>query len=323
VRLIGYGAIVVSIRTADRHGQFDDIVLGCDDLEGYLNRSRYYGAVVGRYGNRIAKGRFTIDGTTYQLATNNGPNHLHGGIRGFDKVVWTPAGSVGGDGDPSVALTYTSRAGEEGYPGTLTARVVYMLTARNELVIDYHATTDAPTPVNLTNHSYFNLAGEGRGDILGHRLTLDADRFTPVDDTLIPTGEVAPVDGTPFDFRVETAIGARIDAHHEQLRHGPGYDHNFVLTPADGRRRAARVVEPASGRTLEVATTEPGVQFYSGNHLFGQIGKRGHAYALRSGLCLETQHFPDSPNQPQFPSTILRPGDTYHSQTVFTFGVSA
>jgi aldose 1-epimerase len=319
VRAIAYGAILVSIRTPDRRGQRDDIVLGSDDLDGYLTRPRYFGAVVGRYGNRIAKGRFTLDGKTYELAVNNGANHLHGGIRGFDKVVWR-AREFARDGHTAVAFQYSSPDGEEGYPGTLTATVTYTLTARNELVVEYEAAADKATPINLTNHSYFNLAGEGRGDILQHRVRLDADRFTPVDDTMIPTGELKAVAGTPFDFRQETPIGARIDSDDEQLRRGSGYDHNFVLNGDGSLRHAARVVEPASGRTLDVATTEPGVQFYAGNHLNGQPGKNGHAYGKRSGLCLETQHFPDSPNQPAFPSTILRPGATYRSTTVFTFG---
>jgi aldose 1-epimerase len=320
VRAIAYGAILVSVRVPDRRGQLDDVVLGCDDLEGYLTRSRYFGAVVGRYGNRIANGRFTLDGKTFQLATNNGRNHLHGGVKGFDKVVWS-AQPYARDGHSAVAFSYTSRDGEESYPGTLHARVSYTLTARNELVVEYEATTDKPTPVNLTQHSYFNLAGEGRGDILQHELVIDADRFTPVDDTMIPTGELTPVAGTPFDFRKPTAIGARIGADHEQLRRGTGYDHNFVLQPATGPRRAARVVEPTTGRTLEIATTQPGVQFYSGNHLAGQLGKSGHTYGPRTGFCLETQHYPDSPNHPHFPSTILRPGNMFQSKTVFTFGV--
>ena len=324
VRAIAYGAILVSVRAPDRRGRLDDIVLGCDDLEGYLARSRYFGAVVGRYGNRIANGRFTLDGRTFQLATNNGPNHLHGGVKGFDKVVWR-AQPYARDGHTAVAFSYTSPDGEEAYPGTLNARVSYALTERNELVVEYEATTDKPTPVNLTQHTYFNLAGEGRGDILQHVLSLDADRFTPVDETMIPTGDLAPVGGTPFDFRQPTAIGARIGVADEQLRRGAGYDHNFVLTAGAAGSghlvHATRVVEPASGRTLDVATTEPGVQFYSGNHLAGQIGKGGHAYGPRTGFCLETQHFPDSPNHPHFPSTILRPGETYQSKTVFTFGI--
>jgi len=347
VRVITYGAVIVSIKAPDRRGHFDDIVTGFDTLDGYLTRSRYFGAVVGRYGNRIANGRFTLDGKTYELATNNGKNHLHGGLRGFDKVVW--AGStVERDGNSGVALTYVSRDGEEGYPGTLNATVTYTLTARNELIVDYAATTDRATPINLTNHSYFNLAGDGHGDILQHVLTIDADRYTPTDDTQIPTGELAPVEGTPFDFRKPTPIGARIDANDEQIRRGHGYDHNFVLrstspqsasagsaSPRSGSPRsaslsgersphhAARVVDPSSGRTLDVATTEPGVQFYSGNNLDGSaVGKSGHVYARRTSLCLETQHFPDSPNHANFPSAILRPGERFQSRTVFTFGVT-
>jgi aldose 1-epimerase len=320
VRAIPYGAIIVSIRVPDRRGDLADVVLGFDDLQGYLERSRYFGAVVGRYGNRIANGRFSLDGRTYQLATNNGPNHLHGGVRGFDKVVWR-AQADRPEGGTRVVFSYTSRDGEEAYPGTLNARVTYEVNERNELSVEYEATTDAPTPVNLTQHTYFNLAGEGRGDILGHVLALDADQFLPVDETMIPTGELAGVAGTPFDFRRPTPIGARINDAHEQLKRGTGYDHSFVVQGAPGLRRAAHVVEPASGRTLEIVTTEPGVQFYSGNHLSGQAGKAGHTYAARSGFCLETQHYPDSPNHAHFPSTILRPGATYRSKTVFIFGV--
>jgi aldose 1-epimerase len=320
VRAITYGAIIVSVRVPDQRGATADVVLGFDDLQGYLERSRYFGAVVGRYGNRIANGRFTLDGRSYQLATNNGPNHLHGGVKGFDKVVWQ-AQAERPDGGTRVAFGYTSRDGEESYPGTLNATVSYAVTDRNELVVEYEATADKPTPVNLTQHTYFNLAGEGNGDILGHVLALDADQFLPVDASMIPTGELAAVGGTPFDFRRPASIGSRIGAAHEQLLRGSGYDHNFVLLGAPGLRRAAHVVEPSSGRTLEVSTTEPGVQFYSGNHLSGQLGKGGHAYGKRSGFCLETQHFPDSPNHSHFPSTILRPGTTYRSKTVFTFGV--
>jgi len=320
VRAIPYGAIIVSIRVPDRRGDLADVVLGFDDLQGYLERSRYFGAVVGRYGNRIANGRFSLDGRTYQLATNNGPNHLHGGVKGFDKVVWR-AQADRPEGGTRVVFSYTSRDGEEAYPGTLNARVTYEVNERNELSVEYEATTDAPTPVNLTQHTYFNLAGEGRGDILGHVLALDADQFLPVDETMIPTGELAGVAGTPFDFRRPTPIGARINDAHEQLKRGTGYDHSFVVQGAPGLRRAAHVVEPASGRSLEIVTTEPGVQFYSGNHLSGQAGKAGHTYAARSGFCLETQHYPDSPNHAHFPSTILRPGATYRSKTVFIFGV--
>jgi aldose 1-epimerase len=323
VRAITYGAILVSIAVPDREGRLADVVVGHESLEGYLTRSRFFGAVAGRYANRIAGGQFTLDGRTYPLAKNNGPNHLHGGIKGFDKVVWRAA--IGKDRrGPSVVFSRTSPDGEEGYPGTLAVTVTYTVTGKNELVVDYGASTDKPTHINLTQHSYFNLAGEGAGDILGHRLTLDADRYTPVDAGQIPTGVLAPVEGTPFDFRRETPIGARIDADHEQLRIGGGYDHNFVLTrSAPGLSRAARVVEPTSGRTLVVFTTEPGVQFYSANKLDGSItGKRGHVYGTRSALCLETQHFPDSPNKPQFPSTVLRPAEPYRSTTVFAFGVA-
>jgi len=317
------------VRVPDRRARVDDVVLGFDALPDYLARSRYFGAVVGRYGNRIAKGRFTLDGRTYELATNNGPNHLHGGIKGFDKVVWTATPFERG-GDVGVVYSYTSRDGEEGYPGELHATVWYALTPRRELAIEYAATTDKATPINLTQHSYFNLAGEGSGDVLHHQLTIDADRFTPVDENLIPTGELAAVEGTPFDFRRATAIGDRIDGEHPQLKIGKGYDHNYVLNGSPGPnggapalRRAARVVEPSGGRTLEVATTEPGMQFYSGNYLTGQVGKRGHEYGPRTGFCLETQHFPDSPNHSNFPSTILRPGREYRTKTVFTFGVLA
>ena len=321
VRAITYGAIIVSLRVPDRAGRFDDVVLGHDELAGYLAQPAYFGAVVGRYGNRIAKGRFTLDGKTYTLATNNGPNHLHGGVRGFDKVVWKADPPTAGAA--SVTLRYTSPDGEEGYPGTLAARVTYTLSDRDELTFEYSATTDKATPVNLTQHSYFNLGAPG-SDILGHELTLEADRFTPVDATLIPTGQLAPVSGTPFDFRKPTAIGARIAQDDEQLRRGGGYDHNFVLSRAgEGLRRAGLLADPGTGRTMEILTTEPGVQFYSGNFLDGTIkGKGGVVYKHRSGLCLETQHFPDSPNQPSFPSTILRPGKEYHSKTMLVFGVS-
>ena len=323
VRAISYGAILVSIKVPDRNGRFGDVVIGHDSLDGYLTRSRFFGALVGRYGNRIGGAQFTLDGTTYVLARNNGANHLHGGVKGFDKVVWQGSANKDSRG-PSVSFTRTSPDGEEGYPGALAVRVTYTLTDKNELILDYHATTDKPTIVNLTNHSYFNLSGEGSGDILGHRVMIDADAFTPADAGQIPTGELAPVAGTPFDFRRETPIGLRIDADHEQLRVGSGYDHNFVLSkPGPGLLHAVRVVDPASGRTMDVSTTEPGVQFYTGNKLDGSYnGKSGHVYGKRSALCLETQHFPDSPNKPAFPSTVLRPGQEYRSTTVYAFGVS-
>jgi len=321
---ISYGGIITSLKVPDRAGKPGDIVLGFDKPESYWADPPppFFGAIVGRYGNRIGKGKFTLDGKPYSLATNNGVNHLHGGNKGFDKVLWTITTKDAPEGSQAI-FSRTSKDGEEGYPGNLQVRVTYTLTEKNELIVDYHATTDKATPVNLTQHSYFNLAGEGTGDILGHQLTIDADRYTPVDDTLIPTGELAPVQGTPFDFRQPTAIGARIDQDNPQLKNGKGYDHNWVLTrKGTGLQHAARLTDPKSGRTMDVATTEPGLQFYSGNFLDGTIkGKAGHVYAHRSGLCLETQHFPDSPNKPNFPSTILQPGKAYESRTVFTFSV--
>ena len=327
VRLTNYGGIITSLRTPDRSGRFDDIVLGYDSLSGYLRDTPYFGAIVGRYGNRIAGGRFTIDGTTYRLAVNNGPNSLHGGLRGFDKVIWTavPFQNASGVG---VGLDYTSADMEEGYPGTLRTHITYTLTNDNRLIVDYQATTDKPTPVNLTQHSYWNLAGDGTRDILAHVLTINADAMTPVDTTLIPTGDIAPVAGTPFDFRTPTPIGLRIDQRqNQQIRFGGGYDHNFVLNragvSADSLVHAGRVVEPSTGRTLDIYTTEPGMQFYTGNFLDGSItGKSGHIYHYRYGLALETQHYPDSPNHPSFPSTILRPGQQYRTRTVFAFGVT-
>jgi len=319
---ISYGGIITSLKVPDRAGKPGDVVLGFDKPESYWADPPppFFGAIVGRYGNRIGKGKFTLDGKPYSLATNNGVNHLHGGNKGFDKVLWAIATKDAPEGSQAI-FSRTSKDGEEGYPGNLQVRVTYTLTEKNELIVDYHATTDKATPVNLTQHSYFNLAGEGTGDILGHQLTIDADRYTPVDDTLIPTGELAPVQGTPFDFRQPTAIGARIDQDNPQLKNGKGYDHNWVLTrKGTGLQHAARLTDPKSGRTMDVATTEPGLQFYSGNFLDGTIkGKAGHVYAHRSGLCLETQHFPDSPNKPNFPSTILQPGKAYESRTVFTF----
>jgi aldose 1-epimerase len=322
VRAMTYGAIIVSIKVPDRQGQFDDVVLGHDDAAGYFNNPPYFGAVVGRYGNRIAKGKFSLDGHTYTLATNNGANHLHGGNKGWDKAIWRAATSDESRG-ASATFSHTSPDGDEGYPGTVNATVTYTLNDQNELRIDYGATTDKPTVINLTQHSYFNLAGPRASNILEHRMMIVADRYTPVDDGLIPTGELASVQGTPFDFRQSTPIGARIDQQDTQLVRGKGYDHNFVLNrTADGLALAARVVDPVTGRTLEVLTTEPGVQFYSGNFLDGTLaGKGGVKYARRAGFCLETQHFPDSPNHPNFPSTALRPAETYKTSTVFRFGV--
>jgi aldose 1-epimerase len=320
VRAMNYGGIIVSMRVPDRKGQFADIVLGHETLEGYLPNPPYIGAAVGRYANRIANGSFTLDGKTYTLPKNDGPNTLHGGVtRTFDKVVWDDE-PLKGD-TPGVRFTYLSKDGEEGFPGNLTAKVTYSLTDDNELEIDYQATTDKATPINLSQHSYFNLAGEGSGEILNHELMLNADRFTPVDKNLIPTGELRPVKGTPFDFTTSTKIGARIDDNYEQLVLGHGYDHNFVINrKGGGLELAARVYEPTSGRVLEVLTTQPGIQFYTGNFLDGTVtGKQGHVYKHRNALCLETQHFPDSPNHPDFPSTILKPGKTFHEKAVFKF----
>jgi aldose 1-epimerase len=319
-RVINYGGTIVSLKVPDREGRLADVVLGFDDVEGYRGAgSTYLGALIGRYGNRIARGRFTLNGVEYRLATNNGPNHLHGGLGGFDKVLWTvrPLKARAG---PALELTYVSRDGEEGYPGTLSVRVVYTLTDANELRIDYDAKTDKDTVVNLTNHSYFNLAGEGSGDILGHLLTLDSDRFLPTDQTSIPTGELRGVRGTPFDFTKPTAIGARIEADDEQLKWAKGYDHTYVVGGRAGSlRRAARVEEPKTGRVMEVWTTEPGVQLYTGNYLSGAAGKGGKPYGFRTGFCLETQHYPDSPNKPDFPSTVLRKGGRYRTTTVYKF----
>jgi len=319
VAITNYGATVVSIRVPDQRGKMADVVLGFDSADGYLGTHPFFGAIVGRYANRIAKGQFTLDGVVYKLALNDGPNTLHGGTKGFDKRVWTARELS--PNHPALELTYLSQDGEEGYPGNLSVKVVYTLMDTNELKIDYTATTDKDTVLNLTNHSYFNLTGEGEGDILKHEMMINADHFTPIDATLIPTGELKKVDGTPFDFRKSTAIGARINESDEQLKFGRGYDHNFVLSrKGDGLELAARVVEPGSGRVLEVLTTQPGVQFYTGNFLDGTVhGKGGKVYGYRSAFCLETQHFPDSPNHPKFPSSELKPGQTYHQITVFKF----
>jgi aldose 1-epimerase len=318
-----YGGIVVSLKVPDRAGNLGDVVLGFDALDGYLKGHPYFGAIIGRYGNRIAQGRFTLGGVACTLARNNGENHLHGGIQGFDKAVWKAREVAAKDG-PGLELSYVSRDGEEGYPGNLSVTVTYTLTESNEWRIDYSATTDKDTVVNLTNHSYFNLAGQGEGHILGHLVTISADRFTPVDAGLIPTGELRSVAGTPFDFRQPHAIGERIQAADEQLKRGLGYDHNFVLSSPPGTLRlAARVTEPTSGRVMEVRTTEPGLQFYTGNFLDGTVtGKAGKVYQQRYGFCLETQHYPDSPNQPAFPSVVLRPGGRYQTTTVYQFSAS-
>jgi len=314
-RIMTYGAIVVSLEVPDRDGNLADITLGYDALDGYIANNPYFGAIVGRYGNRIAKGSFTLDGVPYQLATNDGENHLHGGMRGYDKVVWN-AEPVETDDAVGLKLTYLSPDGDEGYPGNLSCEVTYLLTNDDELKVSYVATTDKATPVNLTHHSYFNLTGCAR-DILGHELIINADRYTPVDAGLIPTGELAAVAGTPMDFTSPKAIGAEID------QVPGGYDHNYVLNKEDGGMSlAARVYEPDSGRVMEIYTTEPGIQFYSGNFLDGSItGKSGIVYGKYYGFCLETQHFPDSPNKPDFPSTILRPGETYRHETVHKFSV--
>jgi len=316
-----YGGVVVSLKVPDRTGKVGDVVLGYDSVDGYVNDKSYFGAIIGRYGNRIGHAQFTLDGKAYTLAKNNGENTLHGGLKGFNKAVWAAKEIPAKDGQ-ALELTYLSKDGEEGFPGNLSVRVVYTLTDSNELKIDYSATTDKETIVNLTNHSYFNLAGPGSGDILGHVLMIEADKFTPVDAGLIPTGELRDVSGTPFDFRKPTAIGARIDANDEQIKLGGGYDHNFVLRRKAGEAisLAARVVEAKTGRVLEVWTTEPGVQFYTGNFLDGSVhGKGGISYTKRSAFCLETQHFPDSPNQPKFPSTELKPGERYHTMTIYKF----
>ena len=320
VDITNYGGIITAIRVPDRDGNTDDVALGFPTLEGYLGEDPYFGAIIGRYGNRLGAGTFTVDGESYTLAKNDGPNSLHGGPGGFHTKIWE-ATEMEDDDVAGVSLHRVSPDGEEGFPGNLDVTVTYTLTEDNELRIEYAATTDKATPVNLTNHSYFNLSGGGT--ILNHELTIDADAYTPVNQTLIPTGELREVEGTPFDFREATAIGERIEAEDEQLGFGQGYDHNWVLNSDAGElTTAATLYDPASGREMEVLTTEPGIQFYSGNFLNGSFtGKDSTAYGLRTGLCLETQHFPDSPNQEGFPSTILEPGDTYTSETVYRFSV--
>jgi len=323
VSITNYGGAVVSLKLPDRSGKLADVVLGYETADGYVNDKSYFGALVGRYGNRIANAQFVLDGKTYTLAKNNGENSLHGGIKGFNKAVWSAKVLSTKDGQ-SLELSYLSKDGEEGFPGNLKVNVIYTLTDANALQIEYSATTDKKTVVNLTNHSYFNLAGQSSGNILGHQLMIQADKFTPVDASLIPTGELRDVAGTPFDFRKSTAIGARIDQEDEQLKLGGGYDHNFVLRRAAdvGESLAARVVEPTTGRVLEVWTTEPGMQFYTGNFLDGKTaGKGGMTYPRRAAFCLETQHYPDSPNQLKFPSAVLNPGERYHTITTYRFSV--
>lgn len=319
-RIMTYGGIVVSLKVPEKSGRLGDVVLGYDTLADYEKESPYFGCLVGRYGNRIAKGKFTLSGTTYSLATNNYPNALHGGVKGFDKQVWTAASRLNA-GTPSLELSYVSKDGEEGYPGNLSVSAVYTLTKENALRLDYTATTDKDTVLNLTQHSYFNLAG--RGDVLSHIVEMPADHFTPVDSTLIPTGELRSVQGTPFDFRKPTRMGARINQAEsdEQLKFGGGYDHNWVFTKRPGDLTSlARVTEPTTGRVLEVLSTEPGLQFYTGNFLNGTLtGKGGWAYQFRNGFCMEPQHYPDSPNQPKFPSVVLKPGQTYRNTIIYRF----
>ena len=323
-KITNYGGIVTSLKVPDRSGQPGEVVLGFDTLDGYLSpeyakSNPYFGALIGRYGNRIGKAAFTLDGKEYKLAANNGPNHLHGGVKGYDKVVWE-AKPLRGE-DPALELRYFSKDGEEGYPGNLTITAVYSLTGDNALKVDFTATTDKDTIVNLTHHSYFNLAG--KQDILGHEVMIAAERFTPVDITLIPTGELKPVQGTPFDFNSPTAIGARINQNEEQLNFGKGYDHNWVINKAPGELGLmARVYEPTTGRVLEVLSTEPGLQFYSGNFLDGTVqGRGGWTYQFRNGFCMEPQHYPDSPNKPQFPPVVLKPGQTYRNTILYRFSV--
>jgi len=321
VAITNYGGTLVSIKVPDRSGKMGDVLLGYDTIEGYQAGKAYIGALIGRYGNRVAHGRFSIGQNVYTLAKNNGENTLHGGISGFNAKVWTAADISGPAGD-ALDLKYVSKDGEEGFPGNLSVEVVYTLNDENALNIDYSATTDKETVVNLTNHAYFNLAGQGSGDILQTELQIHADRFTPVDSGLIPTGELRKVKGTPFDFLAPTAIGARIDQDEEQMKLGMGYDHNFVLNAKHGALAlAARAAEPKSGRVLEVLTTEPGIQFYTGNFLDGSPGKGGKPNARRNAFCLETQHFPDSPNHPKFPTTLLKPGARYHTTTMYKFSV--
>lgn len=322
MQIITYGGTVVSLKVPDRNGKFGDVVLGYDSIADYEKNQSYIGALIGRYGNRIANGKFKLDGKEYTLAKNNGENHLHGGPKGFDKVIWTERASTDKNG-ANLELTYLSRDGEEGYPGNLSVKVIYTLTENNDLKIVYSATTDQDTVVNLTHHSYFNLAGAGQGDILTHQLKINADKFTPTDDGSIPTGELKSVKGTPFDFTQPTQIGLRINNADEQLKFGNGYDHNWVLDKTDNSLTLAAIVfEETSGRLMSVLTTERGLQFYSGNFLDGAIkGKNGQNYPRRTGFCLEAQNFPDSPNKPNFPSAVLKKGQTYSQTTIYKFSV--
>ncbi|MEO8594028.1 MAG: aldose epimerase family protein [Candidatus Solibacter sp.] len=317
--IITYGGTVVSLTAPDRTGKYGDVVLGLDDVASYQKGTAFFGALIGRYGNRIGKAQFKLDGATYKLPANDNGNTLHGGPEGFDKHIWAAVPGNGPDGQ-TLELSYVSKDGEMGFPGNLTTKVTYTLTNNNELKIDYSATTDKTTVANLTNHSYFNLGGAGEGDILSHEVMINADKFTPVDATLIPTGELKPVAGTPFDFTKSTAIGARINGDDQQLKYGKGYDHNWVLNKGTGgMTKAAEVTESKTGRVMEVFTTEPGLQFYTGNFLDGSLKGKGKTYAHRSGFCMETQHYPDSPNKPDFPSTTVKPGATYQTTTVYKF----
>jgi len=320
VGICNYGGLIIFLKVPDRNGQLGDVVLGYDNLGDYIKDSPYFGAMIGRYGNRIAKGKFTLDGKEYTLAVNNGPNALHGGLKGFDKVVWEPRILASFEG-PALELRYTSPDGEEGYPGSLAVTAIYTLKNDNSLTLEFTAVTDKDTIVNLTAHSYFNLAC--KGDILNHVVMIPADLFTPVDSTLIPTGELRPVEGTPFDFRTPTAIGARINEDNQQLKFGNGYDHNWIINKPPGKLGLmARVSEPTSGRVMEVWSTEPGLQFYSGNFLDGKnIGKGGWVYKFRNGFCMEPQHFPDSPNKPNFPSVVLKPDQVYQNTIIYKFSV--
>ncbi len=318
-RIMTYGGIIVSLKTPDRDGKLDDVVLGFDTLDSYVKGNPFFGALVGRYGNRIAKGRFKIDGKEYSLLVNNGENHLHGGALGFDKKIWAAKSGKSTEGQ-TLELKYTSADMEEGYPGKLDVTVTYTLTNDNGLKIDYKAVTDKSTHVNLTNHSYFNLAGAGNGDILGHELMINAYQATKVDKGMIPTGEIVNIKGTALDFTSPMAIGSRIEAKDEQIQFGLGYDNNYVINGGGkSLTLAARVTEPTTGRIMEVMTTEPGVQFYTGNHVNIAAGKGGKPYAKRSAFCLETQHYPDTPNKKEFPTTLLKPGQTYHTTTVYKF----